>query len=394
MLTRRTLFEVIAALVAIVFIVSGHQQPAPAPAPPVASGVRVATPVPTIPVARQPTPVVAGPAISGPFDAYVQEQVRTNSFSGSVLVARGHQVLLRRGYGLANREFNIPNTPQTKFRIGSLTKGFTAMSIMILQQRGKLHVQDPVCMYISNCPASWHLITIRHLLTHESGLASGPSPDELLQAAVHNWSPAQWLPTIEAKPLVSQPGSKYSYNSMDYIVLSAIIERVSGTTFEHFLQENIFAPLGMADTGVDHTDENGAPILTNRASGYIRNGAAIGNDGFYPAEYLYGAGSLYSTIDDMYRWGRSFSTDQLVPKAAIDQIFTPNLGDYGFGWQAGSLSDGHLGGVHTGVIGGFRSIMGVVPDEGLTVVVLANIDVDNSVLYTMANQLGKMALKK
>jgi len=208
------------------------------------------------------------------FDEYLSGAAK-QGFTGSALVAKGGKVVFSKGYGMANAEWDIPNTPQTKFRLGSITKQFTAASILLLQERGKLSVQDPVCKYIAECPKSWEPITIHHLLTHTSGIPSYTdvkSPEEYRQLCLTSVTPVGFVDSFKSKPLEFAVGEKMKYNNSGYFMLGYIIEKVSGQSYDAFLQENIFTPLKLANTGYDTHDR----ILKNRATGYSsKNNAKV-----------------------------------------------------------------------------------------------------------------------
>ncbi len=185
-------------------------------------------------------------------DEYINALVRLNRFSGTVLVSRGGQVLLSKGYGLATEEQDTPNTPQTKFRLGSVSKQFNAMVILLLQERGKLSVQDSVCKYVPECPAAWQPVTIHQLLTHTSGI---PSYTEFPDNDEYERKPMTISATIERfknKLLEFKPGERFHYSNSGYALLGYIVERASGKPYEEFLQENIFEPLHMLNSGYDH----------------------------------------------------------------------------------------------------------------------------------------------
>jgi CubicO group peptidase (beta-lactamase class C family) len=197
------------------------------------------------------------PSLSSQMDAYLLSLVKAHQFRGAVLIASSGKVLLSKGYDMANTDLSLANTPTTMFGLGSVTKEFTAMAILMLQERGKLHIHDPICTYLSPCPPSWQQITIYHLLTHSSGIPnhSDPSGINLVQ--------------LEKEPLDFKPGTQFNYSNSGYVVLALIIEKVSGEAYGTFLQQNIFAPLQMTHTGYDFTQ----PQLPNLASGYYSWGA-------------------------------------------------------------------------------------------------------------------------
>ncbi len=199
--------------------------------------------------------------------ARMDQQVRAyadqQKFSGCVLVAREGKVVFSKGYGLANAEYGIPNTPATKFRLGSITKQFTATAILMLEQQGKLKVEDAVRKYVDDCPGAWQPVTLHHLLTHTSGIPNFTSFPDYVRTMPLPSPPAETLKRFRDKPLAFEPGTKFSYSNSGYVLLGYIIERVSGRSYEEFLQKQIFGPLGMSDTGYDHPER----VMPRRASG-------------------------------------------------------------------------------------------------------------------------------
>jgi CubicO group peptidase (beta-lactamase class C family) len=304
-------------------------------------------------------------------DAYLSKLTKARLFSGSVLIARNGKVLVRNGYGEADHEKHLVNAAQTKFRIGSLTKQFTAMAILILQTQGKLNVRDRICTYLSNCPTSWQQITIHQLLTHTSGIPDFSRFPDFKRTMRSPSSPTETIARFKDKPLAFQPGEKFSYSNSGYVVLGAIIEQASGKRYEAFLQENIFVPLQMVDSGYDHN--NG-----DLAIGY-RNQTNLAD--FIDMSIPYAAGGLYSTVEDLYRWDQALYTDKLIPKNLRDKMFTPfvPLGGfgYGYGWGIGKEGDrpvvSHVGGVQ-----GFTSSITRYPNDKVVIIVLSNREDGNS----------------
>ena len=176
--------------------------------------------------------------------------MRINRFSGAVLLARDGQPIVSRGYGMANIEHGVPNTPQTVFRLGSVTKQFTAMAVVMLQERGKLSVNDPICKYLADCPPAWQPITIKNLLTHTAGIPNYTEFPDFVKTAAVDTTPAELTSRFRDKPLQFALGEKYAYSNSGYYLLGTIIERASGKAYADFLQENIFAPLGMKAYGI------------------------------------------------------------------------------------------------------------------------------------------------
>lgn len=309
-------------------------------------------------------------------DEYMNALVNLDRFSGSILIARDGQILLSKGYGMANIEQDAPNTPQTKFRLGSISKQFNAMAIMILQERGKLSVQDSVCKYVPNCPDAWQSITIQHLLTHTSGI---PSYTEFPDNDEYERKQMTVTATIERfknKPLRFKPGEKFSYSNSGYALLGYIVEQVSGKSYEEFLRENIFEPLQMHDSGYDHP----STILKHRAAGYARRGGELMNAPYLEMDTPYSGGALYSTVEDLYSWSKALDTEKLVSQKSLEAMFTPyapaefywhGYVRYGYGWRIVQLFNRKLV-FHTGHINGFIDYIGRYPDDKVSIIILSN----------------------
>jgi CubicO group peptidase (beta-lactamase class C family) len=294
------------------------------------------------------------------------------SFTGAVLVARNGEVLFSQGYGLADRDKNLPNTPQTKYRLGSITKQFTAMAILMLQAQAKLNVQDPICRYIPECPPAWQAITTHHLLTHTSGIPNFTGFRDYQATKATPSPPAQTIARFRNEPLDFQPGKRWNYSNSGYILLGYIIEQASGQSYEAFLQANIFAPLHMKATGYDHNDGSLAVGYTGR-HGLWRKAETI--DMSIP----YAAGGLYSTVEDLFRWDQALYTEQLVPQEMLDLMFTPyakmpGIGlSYGYGWSVGEMNN-HQAVAHGGGIEGFVTEIRRYIEDQVTIIILSNRD--------------------
>jgi CubicO group peptidase (beta-lactamase class C family) len=301
-------------------------------------------------------------------DTYLSKLTKARLFSGSVLIARNGKVLLRQGYGEADREKHLVNTAQTKFRIASLTKQFTAMAILILQTQGKLNVGDRICTYLPNCPTSWQAITIHHLLTHTSGILDfGSFPDYLTTQGLPS-SPTQTIARFKDKPLDFQPGKKFSYSNSGYVVLGAIIEQASGKSYEAFLKAYIFVPLQMVNSGYDHNKGD-------LAVGY-RDQTNVAD--FIDMSIPYAAGGLYSSVEDLYRWDQALYTDKLISKSLRDKMFTSFGGfGYGYGWGIGKEGDRPVVS-HAGGVKGFSSSIARYPNDKVVIIVLGNREDANS----------------
>jgi CubicO group peptidase (beta-lactamase class C family) len=305
-------------------------------------------------------------------DEYMQAEMRVNGFSGTILVARKGTPIVARGYGLANAEWDVPNTPRTKFRLGSITKQFTSMAVMQLQQQARLKVEDPICQYLATCPDTWKAITIHHLLTHTSGIPSYTNSSSYVATMMVPKTVEQMVAGFRDLPLEFEPGAQYKYNNSGYFLLGVLIEKVTGHPYERVLREQIFTPLGMKDSGYDTSGR----ILPMRAAGYSRQGSEIVNAPFLDMVQPFSAGALYSTVEDLLKWDQALYTDQLLPAAARTAMFTPFKNDYAYGWQAPAPSPQTFGRkqvAHGGGINGFSTMIIRLPDENITSIVLSNV---------------------
>jgi CubicO group peptidase (beta-lactamase class C family) len=337
------------------------------------------SPLPLAATPLQPSPTPQ--SLAEELDSHLNLLSERNIFRGSVLVAKDGEIILSKGYGLADLDNNIPNTSQTKFRIASVTKQFTAMGVLILQSQGQLNVTDRICEYIPDCPMDWDEITIHHLLTHTSGI---PHIYELAIDALElrpdlNLTPLQKFELIMDKALFFQPGESYWYSDTGYAILGYVIEYVSGQSYEDFLKEKIFEPLQMRDTGLDQKEEILAIGYTSWVSTLPVN---MTNVDYMFAHAAFG---LYSSVEDLFRWEQSLYTEQLVPQELLDMMFTAHLPirfgghiaedgmNYGYGWFM-DIGEEHNRRVfhHTGWSSGFLSAIWRYPDDKVTIIVLTN----------------------
>lgn len=338
------------------------------------------TPTPT---PMLPRPVIEPEAISR-LDAKLAQMSQDGTFSGSVLIAQDGKIRLSKGYGLADRAQNIPNTSQTRFHLGSTTKPFTAMGILILQSQGKLSVQDPICNFFEDCPREWQGITIHHLLTHTSGLSSQLS-DQLYREIERGTSgpvtpaeKAHYLGLTSQWSLDSPPGEQYSYNNFGYILLAHIIEEVSGQSYADYLNQAIFTPLKMHNTGYPDGSSGEARLYADHDD---TTGAQFG-----APPVSEGSGYLYSSSEDLFLWDQALYTDQLLPKSETDQIFKPFVPptdipglDEAYRWLLGeSQGQPVLAFAGGGVGSPFGTLVMRFPQNRLTVIVLANQYIDQT----------------
>ena len=302
-------------------------------------------------------------------DEYMNAGVKYARYNSAVMVAEAGKPIVARGYGMANFEDETPITPQTKFRVGSVTKQFTSMAIMMLQEKGKLNTEDKICKYLSDCPAAWADITIHNLLTHTSGIHNYTALPSFVPLMPEPTTPAKLIGLVKGMPLDFRPGEKYSYSNSGYIVLGAIIEQVSGKSYKAFLQENIFTPLGMTGTGYDEA----TPVIKHRAAGYSHQGSTIVNTRYIDMTIPFSAGAIYSTVEDLLIWDQALYTEKLVSQKSLDAIFTPFKSNYAYGWTV-TEQFGHKLISHNGGVNGFSAHISRFTSDKITIIVLSNFD--------------------
>ena len=324
-------------------------------------------------------------------------------FNGSALVAENGKVIYKKGLGLANMEWNIPNTPETRFRLGSITKQFTAALILQLVEQGKLKLDGKLSDYLPDYRKDiGEKVTIHQLLNHTSGIPSYTGlPGFFNDVSRNPYTVSDFVKRYASNNLEFEPGSKFSYNNSGYFLLGAIVEKVTGQPYEQVLKEKILDPLGMKNTGYDHHDT----LIEKRASGYQKT-----PDGYMNASYLdmsipYAAGSLYSTVEDLYLWDQALYTDRVVSAASKDLMFKPNLSDYAYGWvvtkvKLGNGTDSVSKIAHGGGINGFNTVIVRFPTQKHLIVLLDNTSQGRSleqlereltnILYNQPHNLPRM----
>ena len=308
-------------------------------------------------------------AVKARLDQVAASYTNNNAFMGTVLVVEGDRVLLNKGYGMADLEWGNANAPDVKFRLGSVTKQFTAALVLQLQDEGKLKIEDPVSKYLPDAPAAWAKITVAELLGHTSGI---PSFTGLKEFPVWSMSPHttdEELALFRDKPLEFEPGSKFEYSNSNFEVLGAIVEKVSGKKYGNLLRERIFDPLEMKDSGLD----NDQLILPKRAQGYMP-----GNGGLVLARsesmtVPWAAGSIYSTTGDLLKWEHGLFGGKVMSADALKQMSTPRKGNYGLGVFVEN-KDGLEVVSHDGGIEGFNTHLAYVPERRIAVIVLSNVN--------------------
>jgi len=310
-------------------------------------------------------------------DAYIRAETATHFFRGAVLVGIDGKVVFEKAYGLGDEEWGASNTVHTKFRIASLTKQFTAACILLLQERGRLNVHDPISRYLAGLPTAWQSITIHQLLTHTSGIPNSTNASENARVDRTGATPQQLVELTADKPLDFTPGTNWSYSNTGYILLGIIVEKISGQSYADFLKSNIFEPLQMRDSGYDGAKD----VLSERASGYEMIDGHIANADFLDMSVPFSAGGIYSTVGDMYRWNEALAEDgKLLSPDSLKRMFTEypeatHEGQhYGYGVVISRLKFGRLLYYHGGGVRGFSSSIQRYPKDRVCVVVLSNFD--------------------
>jgi CubicO group peptidase (beta-lactamase class C family) len=303
--------------------------------------------------------------------------IKPEASGAAVLVAQNGRILFEKGYGAASVEHGVPATPSTKFRIGSITKQFTAAAILKLQEEGKLSIDDKLSKFIADYPRGDE-VTIHHLLTHTSGIHSYTSKPEFMASVTVGVTPDEHIKSFKDDPYDFDPGTKWSYNNSGYFLLGYLIEKVSGQSYGEYLRKAFFEPLGMNDTGVHEA----TAILEHEATGYSFEAGRLKKALNWDMSKAGGAGALYSTVGDLYRWNEALFNGQVLKKSTLEAAFTPVAveGDdaskpkeegYGYGWAIqkfrGLREVAHGGGLH-----GFLSYLMRLPEEKFTVALLVN----------------------
>ena len=306
-------------------------------------------------------------------EALFSEAIPSDVPGLTVIVVRDGETLLHAGYGMADLERGVANGPDMVMRIGSITKQFTATCIMMLVEEGKVALDDPVVKHLPDYPVHDRVITIEHLLTHTSGIKGYTEIPEVMAAAHHEYAVQDVIDTFKDLDLLFEPGTEWSYSNSGYFLLGAVIEAVSGMSYAEFVQTRIFDPLDMTGSYYDSF----AQIIPNRALGYHMLEGEYINSPYISMSLPYSAGSLASTVGDLYRWDRAILGDELVSRESRERMWTPYvLGDgedtgYGYGWMIGEYEGDpvirHGGGIH-----GFTSFSMTIPARKLFVASLCN----------------------
>ncbi|MGI8897032.1 MAG: serine hydrolase [Pyrinomonadaceae bacterium] len=326
-------------------------------------------------------------------------------FNGSVLVAENGKVIYKKGLGLAQMEWNIPNMPDTRFRLGSITKQFTAALILQLVEQGKVKLDGRVSDYLPAYRKDiGEKVTVHQLLNHTSGIPSYTSLAGFFNDVSRNPSTVDdFIKKYASNNLEFEPGSKFSYNNSGYFLLGAIVEKVTGQTYEKALKERILDPLGMKNTGYDHH----ANIIEKRSSGYQKTPEGYVNAPYLDMSLPYAAGAMYSTVEDLYLWDQALYADRVLSAATKELMYKPNLDDYAYGWvvtraKLGTGTESVPKIKHGGGINGFNTVIVRFPAQKHLIAMLDNTSQGRSleqlereltnILYNQPYNLPKMSV--
>jgi len=320
-----------------------------------------------------PSLLAATPDDVARIDRMFAETYPASGPGAAVLVLERGKTVLRKGYGMAELELGVPIAPDMVFRVGSVTKEFTAACILKLVEEGRLSLDDPVSKLLPDFPTGGRRVTVEQLLTHTSGLRSYTDMPSWAGHRREDWTLSELEAFFRGEPFDFEPGTRWHYDNSGYVLLGAILEKVAGKPYADVVAETIFRPLGMKDTryGSD------APIVPGRVAGYVKGPGGVLNAPFLSMTQPYAAGALVSTVDDLARWHAGLDAGRVVSPGILRRLWTPKvLPDgtdtrYGFGWILWNYR-GRRVVEHGGGINGFQTANLRLPDDGIYVAVLSN----------------------
>jgi CubicO group peptidase (beta-lactamase class C family) len=318
--------------------------------------------------------VAANLNLEAEIDAVFYQAYPSDSPGATVLIAQDNKIIYRKAFGMANLELNVPMKPENVFQLASITKQFTSVAIMILSEQGKLSLNDPLSKYIADFPRG-NEITLHHLLNHTSGIKDYTRILELRDKTRLDLATEEIIGTFKNLPLEFNPNEKYAYSNSGYFLLGNIIEQVSGMSYGNFIAENIFDKIGMKNSYYADTYR----IIPNRASGYQLYEGEYENAEFMSAAFPYAAGSLMSTIDDMFLWNQAIQNNTVISEESKRMAFTNyslthgKHSNYGYGWAINEIADMTTI-EHTGGINGFTTSGIYVPERNIYSIILTNLD--------------------
>ncbi|MEO6407037.1 MAG: serine hydrolase [Ferruginibacter sp.] len=312
-------------------------------------------------------------SLDAKFDEILLTQYKPNGPGAVALVAKNGKTIYRKAFGKANLELDVMMKPENVFELGSITKQFTAVSILMLEEQGKLSTNDEITKYIPDYPTHGKKITIHQLLTHTSGIKSYTELPSFMKIARTDMTPTELINVFKNEPMDFDPGTQWHYNNSGYIILGYIIEKASGKSYASFIEENIFKKLGMAHSYYGSM----STIIPNRATGYQPTKTGFENADYLSLTLPYAAGSLMSTVDDMLLWSQAIHNNILITKESKQKAFTNytiNKGEpiiYGYGWEPNEIN-GRPSIEHGGGIFGYSTMGIYLPGENVYVIVLTN----------------------
>lgn len=321
------------------------------------------------------SPVLQAQNIATEIDQLMSDQYKADASGATILVAKDGKVVFRKAYGKANMELDIDMIPENVFEIGSITKQFTAVGILMLLEEGKLSLDDEITKYIPDYPTQDTKITIHHLLTHTSGIKSYTSIPTLREFARNDLAIEKLVDAFKNEPMDFKPNEEFRYNNSGYVLLGYIIEKITGKTYEAFIQERIFDKLKMKSSYYGSKSR----VIKNRAYGYQESESGYVNADYISMTIPYAAGSIMSTVDDLFTWNKAIRNHELISKESTEKAFsnyTTNDGkniNYGYGWFMTQIKDVPVIS-HGGGIFGYTSQGLYIPSKNVYVIILTNCD--------------------
>jgi len=324
-------------------------------------------------------------------DSLLQEKYQPNAPGATFLISKNGHIVYKKAFGLSNLELNVPMQTENVFEIASMTKQFTAISILMLVEKGKLNLDDEITKFIPDYPTNGHKITVHHLLTHTSGIKDFTKVKGLNAISNQDLAPLELINFFKNEPVDFAPGEKSLYNNSGYVILGYIIETITGQSYGDFIEEQIFKKLGMASSKYGSHSE----VIKNRASGYQNKNGYV-NRRQVSYSFAYSTGALMSTVNDMFTWQEAIKNNVLISKETNEKAFvnyTLNNGDhinYGYGWHIKEIN-GISTREHGGHFFGFKSMGVYLPNYDIYVVGLNNCDCNSPTKIT--REIAELAAK-
>lgn len=319
-------------------------------------------------------------------DSLLRSYYSNGKFNGSVLISENGKIIYKNGFGYANFEWNIKNEPDTKFKIGSCTKQFTAVLIVMLIEEGKLSFNDYISKYIPEYPLEkGNKITIHNLLSHTSGIPEYFNLPQMESLSFKDNKPDDFIKNFCNLELEFEPGTQLKYSNSGYFLLGKIIENITGKSYKQVITEKIFKPLAMSNSGV----LNEIDIFEKKAYGYTKEGDTLKVAPFLNASGAFSAGYIYSTVEDLFKWQLALQSNTLLKKESLDKMLTLNFSRYGYGFGILNLAmkneeNKTLYG-HEGMINGFRSLIHIFREDNSSIILLDNNQ--NNGLYIISKDI-------